>query len=157
MNFAPGTLMGDILIFLRDNFIGVCVIIGLFVEITPIKVSPISALMEFLLKSVRKEVKDMKEDLDKKMKVLEENQKTIENNQDSTRFATCRWEILTFASSLNNGQLYTEQEYIHIKDIIKEYDELCKKCDFKNGYTNDAVEKINTHYDQFKNSGTKYF
>lgn len=152
-----GSFLQDFLIIVKNNILGICVVVSLFVEITPIKVNPISAIMDFLLKSVKNDVKEMKDDIDEKIDIMEKSIIEIKDAQDKNRFSTCRWEILTFASSINNGQLFTDQEYLHIKDIIAEYDILCKKCNLTNGYTDDAVKRINNHYDKYKNSGTKYF
>ena len=150
-------VLGDLLLLMKNNLIGVVFLVSLVVEFTPIQVNPISAVMEFLLKPIREDVKDMKTDMDEKMNNIESCITKIQDTQDKNRFSTCRWEILTFASSLNNGQLFTEQEYLHIKDIIVEYDNLCEKCNLTNGYTDDAVKRINEHYNKYKDSGAKYF
>ena len=152
------TVLGDVLLLIKNNLLGVFFIISMFIEFAPLKINPISAAMEFLLKPIRGDVKEMKDDIDEKMDAVEKAIAEIKDDQDRNRFTTCRWEILTFASALNNnGQLFTAQEYLHIKEIIREYDELCERCNFENGYTNDAVEKINDHYDKYKDSGVKYF
>ena len=154
---GTGSLIQDILILLKNNLLAVCFVVSLFIEFTPIKINPISAIMEFLLKPIRGDVKDMKEDMDNKIDAMEKAISEIKDDQDKNRFSVCRWEILSFASSLNNGNLFTEQEYLHVMDMINEYNILCEKCNLTNGYTDDAVKRINHHYEKYKNSGSKYF
>lgn len=151
------SLIGDIILLMKNNLIGVFFLISIFIEFTPIKVNPISAAMDFLLKPIREDVKNVKEDIDNKMDDIENKIAEIKDDQDKARFSTCRWEILTFASSLNFGQLYTEQEYQHIKEIIQEYNMLCVKCKLQNGHTDDAVQVITEHHNMYKGAGTKFY
>lgn len=139
-------------------------VFGIFFEVTPFKINPISSLMEFLLRSVRKEVSDMQENITKEMGELKTQDSKLEQllnsiieEQDKREFAHCRWEILAFANSLNNGQLYTEQEYQHIRESIACYNKLHEKYKFANGYTDDAIKRITDHHTEYKDSNLKYF
>ena len=81
----------------------------------------------------------------------------IINDQDKYRFSTIRWEILSFRNDINNGNLFTMNDYQHIFDNYTEYEELHKKYGFTNGYIEDAIKDIKTHYEEHKDLNVKYF
>ena len=60
-------------------------------------------------------------------------------------------------SSIYNGQLFSEQEYQHIFEIIEQYNELHEIYKFSNGHTDDAIAEIKSHHDKYKDSNVKYF
>lgn len=141
---------------------------GTVIEIVPIKINPITSIINFLMRTVKEDVNKqidiMKTDVDENIKSLKEQDAKLEEllqeikeDGDKRDFAHCRWEILTFANSLYNGSLYTTQEYLHIKDSINRYNELHEKYKFENGYTDDAIDQITKHYKECKDSGAKYF
>lgn len=150
---------------IKDNIIVVILAIGTIMELTPqIKFNPISLVMDIVMKSVKDDIRDMKDDIDenmdninKRIDQVEQIMDQIKDQQDRTKFTTWRWEILSFASAINNGQLFTEQEYQHIFEIMEEYNELHEKHGFVNGNTDDAIDKITKHHDKYKNGNVKYF
>ena len=93
----------------------VLLILGLFVQITPVKVNPISWLGRQLNKDT----------LDKVCKL----EKMIDNN----RMKSIRWEILSFANSCKKHEKHSQDEFLHIIDIHSEYEDLCELNDFTNG------------------------
>lgn len=150
-------ILGEVLSLIKNNLLGVFFVVSCLFEFSKVKINPITDAMEFLLKPIKKDVKDMKEDIDKKIGEMEKALGQIKSDQDKHRYTTCRWEILTFASAINNGQLFTEQEYQHILEIIDEYEDLHESHGFVNGHTDDAIAKIKTHHDEYKNRSAKYF
>ena len=68
------TLM-DVLLWLKQNIFQIIVVLGVFFEITPIKINPISWLMKILFKPIREELKVMKEELNDKIDSVEKNLK----------------------------------------------------------------------------------
>lgn len=119
---------------------------GIFFEISPIKINPISWLGSLLFKPVNDRIDSLQESINK-----------IINDQDKYRFSTIRWEILSFRNDINNGNLFTLNDYHHIFDNYKEYGELHEKYGFTNGYIEDAIKDIRAHYDQHKDLNVKYF
>lgn len=134
-------------------------IIGLFVSIekAPIKFNPISLLSSMIFKSVNEKMDAIKKDFDSQMSDIKKTLSYIKDEQDRYRFCTIRWEILAFRTALNNGDLFTEVEYQHIKDDYEEYKQLHEKYGFTNGYLEDAVNDIKEHHDKYKDTNTKYF
>lgn len=119
---------------------------SIFFEISPIKINPISWLGEVFFKPVNEKIDSLQESIDK-----------IINDQDKYRFSTIRWEILSFRNDINNGILFTINDYHHIFDNYKEYEDLHDKYGFSNGYIEDAIKDIRAHYDENKTSNSKYF
>ena len=108
--------------------------------------NPISWLGSLLFKPVNTKIDDLKESIN-----------TIIKDQDRYRFSTIRWEILSFRNGINNGSLFTMNDYQHILDNYKEYEELHAKYGFTNGYIEDAIKDIRVHYDEHKDLNVKYF
>lgn len=159
-----------------NNIIPIVLFCSIFIEIVPVKFSPLTALVTWLFKPVRDEIEalkkemtenidsmksELKEDIDNlvaKDDDISEQLEAITVNQDKRRFATIRWEVLEFANSIENGALHTHFEYQHIKDDIEEYKALHEKYpDLTNGYLEEAIVDINKHYDEHKTQNLKYF
>ena len=119
---------------------------GIFFEISPIKLNPVSWLGAQLFKPVNTKIDSLQKSIDK-----------VIGDQDKYRFSTIRWEILSFRNDLNNGNVYTINDYHHIFDNYQEYEELHNKYGFTNGYIEDAMKDIKQHYDDHKDLNVKYF
>lgn len=93
----------------------VLLILGLFVQIAPVKVNPISWLGKQLNKDTLERVGKL--------------ERHINNN----RMKSIRWEILSFSNSCKNHKKHSKDEFLHIIDIHSEYEDLCKRHNFING------------------------
>ena len=168
------TLM-DVLLWLKQNIFQIIVVLGVFFEITPIKINPISWLMKILFKPIREELKVMKEELNDKIDSVEKNLKgeidqvkaeqRRENNRideliksnEMAEISRIRWEIIEFSNSIDNGQLHIRDEYRHIMDDNRRYQKKKKKYDLQNGVFDEEMEKINKHYEENKDTTSVYF
>lgn len=165
----------DVIQWIADHFAGLVVLIGLFFEITPIKINPISWLGNLLLKSTRLEMKAMEERLQQNinnvkselmneinaLKAQQESEdrdvKKLVEVLELNEISRIRWEIIEFSNSINNNQKHTRDEYRHIKDDNRKYHSLIEKYGLENGYTDEEMENINNHYEENKNSTSIYF
>ena len=99
---------------------------SVFIQITPIKINPWSALFKWIGKimtaDIRKDIKDIK-------KMVDEQQSTIDENEKDR----IRYEILDFANSCRNGRKHTKDEYQHIIALREKYEDLLAKTNDKNG------------------------
>ena len=169
------TVLQTILSWCSNHILELIVFLSIFVEVSKIKIKPLTALMNFVFKPIRKEINDMKEEMKKDMENLEnrlsedirslrqdqENEKKaveelIEANEMS-EISRIRWEIIEFANSIDNGQLHVRDEYRHIRDEHKKYETLIAKYNLENGIINEEMEKIENHYEENKNTTTVYF
>ena len=89
------------------------------VEVTPIKVNPLSWLLKWVGSRVNGE---MLKRIDK-----------LEANVDTNEMDRIRWEVLDFANSCRNGRRHTQDEFEHIITLVKKYEGLLKKCGKENG------------------------
>jgi hypothetical protein len=165
----------DVWKFLVDNIFAVICFISLFVEIIPVKFDPISTLLKWLNKSVREEIKNMreevmqnidsvKEELRQDISILQEKQEAQDDriaelvkSNEMAEISRIRWEIIEFSNSIDNGQVHIRDEYRHIKDENRRYHDLIDKYDLNNGVIDEEMDKINRHYDQNKDNASIYF
>lgn len=80
------------------------VFLSLFIEITPIKWSPISSLFKWIGKKITTETSER---LDSIQQDLDEQRAMIETNEKDR----IRWEVLDFANSCRNGRRHTKDEF----------------------------------------------
>lgn len=167
--------LAQVLQYMADNVLSILVVVGIFVEITPVKFNPISFLSNLLFKSIREDMNEMKEELNKNINdVKDELKGEIEklaneqkNQADSTldlikstemnEISRIRWEIIEFSRSIDNGLLHTRDEYRHIKDDNIRYHTLIQKYELSNGLIDEEMMKINEHYENNKDNTSVYF
>lgn len=102
--------MTDLLEIIK-NISSILAVVGIFVEIVPVKFNPISSLLKWI-------GKNLNGDLINRVKKLEE--KVDENEKGRIRH-----EIYTFANNLRNSKReYTADEFQHIFEINEKYKNL---------------------------------
>lgn len=89
------------------------------VEITPIKIKPVSAIMRWLGSKI---LGDLPETLNKIIDTVDDNE-----------IDRIRWEIRNFANSCRNGTKHTEDEFDHIIDLNTKYHDILKRRNLTNG------------------------
>jgi hypothetical protein len=172
---VPDTItFSDVIQWLGNHLAGVIVFLGFFVEITPIKINPISWIGKLLLKSTREEMTKMEERLNNNINsvktelMVEIN--SLKNQQESedrdvkelvkvleyNEISRIRWEIIEFSNSINNNQKHTRDEFRHIKDDNAKYHNLIQKYNLENGYTDEEMQNINQHYEEYKDIDSMY-
>lgn len=165
----------DIVQWCGQHIIELLLCLGIFIEITPIKISPISFIMKLLFKPIRTEMSDMKSELNNNINNLKTELKgdisEIKKEQQSqsntiaeliktsekNEIDRIRWTIIEFARSIDNKQLHRRDEYLCIKDLNVRYHTLIKKYNLTNGMIDDEMEKINEHYTKNKGNESAYF
>lgn len=148
--------------------------LSIFIEITPLKFRPITWLFNRLFKSIRKEISDVKNEInnnvDKKFNELKDEVTELKKQQqdheakiqemirgnEMDSIARIRWEILEFSNSIENGQMHTRDEFLHVKDNYKRYHMLIEKNNMTNGYLDEEMKKIDSHYEENKGSSAFY-
>ena len=102
------------------NYWLVAAILGAgLVEITPIKINPLSWLLKWIGSKVNGE---MLKRIDK-----------LEANVDTNEMDRIRWEVLDFANSCRNGRRHTQDEFEHIITLVKKYEARLEKLGKENG------------------------
>ena len=158
-----------------SHVIEILIFLSLFIEVSKIKINPISAIVKFLFRPIRKEIEnlgikiqqdmdDMKQELKDEINLLRLDQEKEKEAIDQLIYANemaeisrIRWEIIEFSNSLTNKITHVRDEYRHVIDDYKKYETLIKKYDLKNGIITEEYEKITDHYNLNKNSNSVYF
>lgn len=124
MNLTLGQIVGRIA--------GVIAVLSIFIEITPVKINPISALMRWIGKQTNKELMDKVSTLETKVGALEKSD-----------VVDCRVRILTLADEIRRGVRHSEETFDQVLSDIDTYERYCKEHpDFMNNKTVAAKAKI---------------
>lgn len=100
-------------------------VLAIFVQITPaIKWNPITWLGNLLFGGLRKEIQEIRRQMD-------------ENEKDRIR-----WEVLDFANSCRNKRKHSKDEFEHIVALNKKYNALLKNTNDENGVFEAEYEYI---------------
>ena len=117
----------------------IIVVGSLFIQISPIKVNPWSAIIKWIGKLITGDACGKIDNLIKKFIDLEKEM--IQNEKDRIR-----WEILDFANSCKNGRRHTKDEFHHIIDLNTKYRRLLEKTNDENGVFEVEYEYIKKQY-----------
>lgn len=101
------------------NLWQIIVIGSLFIQVSPIKINPWSALFKWIGKTLTGDIK----------KQLDEITKEVRDNEKDR----IRWEILDFANSCHNGRKHTKDEFRHINKLNTKYIKLLQQTKDTNG------------------------
>lgn len=111
---------------IAQNAALIIVIISVFIEITPIKINPISSLLRWLGGKIN--VK-LIERIDAQEKKLDQINTTIDQNE----IDRIRWEILNFSNSCRNDERHSKDEFEHIITLHEKYQKIIEARHMKNG------------------------
>lgn len=160
-----------------NNLIPIILGLSIFIEIAPIKFNPISSFIELLFKPVKKDIEQLKSDMDAKIdtisknnndrynEVLEEikvqytqlhaDQTKLEKEQKSYEMHDIKQTIGDFADSIDNAQLHSIERYRSIIQDYKKYKQLAGD-DAEQSVIDDG-DKITKFYEKYKDTGQRYF
>lgn len=124
MNLTVGQICG--------GAVGVVAVLSIFIEIIPVKINPISALLGWIGKRTNKELLDNMREIERKVGKLEESDAI-----------DCRFRILTFADEIRRKQRHSKETFDQVLMDIDAYERYCDgHADFKNHKTVAAKAKI---------------
>ena len=107
-------------------------LLSVFIEITPIKINPISALLRWIGEKTNKELMD-------KVNLLEVNVRALEQAD----VVACRVRILTFADEIRRGVRHSKETFDQVLSDIDSYERYCAEHPaFMNNKTVAAKAKI---------------
>lgn len=89
------------------------------IEIAPVKVNPLSAILKWIGKKINAETLERIDGLEK--------------NMDQNEIDRIRYEVLNFATSCRQDVMHTQDEFEHIIALNGKYTRLLKKHDKENG------------------------
>lgn len=149
MNFSSLTV-GDIAGWVTTAI----VLLSTFVEFTPIKINPLTAVFKWLGHAMNADV--LKELSDVK-KEQQETRKNLDNHirlADERRADDHRARILRFNNGLIRSLPHTHEDYINILADIDYYEDYCRTHkDYENGRAVHAIANINRLYSEHLRKG----
>jgi hypothetical protein len=114
------------------NLWQIIVVASLFIEFTPIKINPLSAIFKWLGRALTGDI----------TKKLDEITAEVRDNEKDR----IRWEILDFANSCHNRRKHTKDEFRHIDKLNKKYIKLLQETKDTNGEFEVEYEYIKDLY-----------
>lgn len=131
--------------WLVHNIVQICLILSIFIQISPIKISPWSRLFKWIGKLITAESDKKIETLITTTGKMEKNINALQTNINENEKDRIRWEILDFANSCRNGRKHTKDEFQHIVALNDKYKSLLALTGDKNGVFEieyDYIKKI---------------
>ena len=121
------------------TLLSIVVIISIFIEITPIKVNPLSALFKWIGTVTNKDINEKLNGMSNKLDDVSKRIDIIEIND-------MRSTILDFANSCMNQRKHTKEEFEHVIDLHTQYEEKISEKGIKNGRMELAFKYISDLY-----------
>lgn len=118
--------MQQVVEWIGKNLWTIIIVVSIFIQITPIKVNPWSALFKWIGKTITGNACSKIDSLIEKIEKIEKDVKTNEKDR-------IRWEILDFANSCRNDRKHTRDEFQHIVALNDKYKRLLSETNDTNG------------------------
>ena len=118
--------MQQVVEWIGKNLWTIIIVVSVFIQITPIKVNPWSALFKWIGKTITGNACSKIDGLIEKVEKIEKDVKTNEKDR-------IRWEILDFANSCRNDRKHTRDEFQHIVALNDKYKRLLSETNDTNG------------------------
>lgn len=114
-------------------------VIGMFVEITPIKLNPFSSIIKWIGNKLNGDTNNQLETISSQLEIVSGRIDKIEINN-------MRSQILDFANSCMNERKHTKEEFEHIIDLHTQYEDIISKKGMTNGRVDLAFRYISDLY-----------
>ncbi len=125
-------IMGLTLSQLIGRIAGIVAVASIFIEITPIKVNPISHILKWIGSQLNKGLTEKINKMEEKIDVLEQS-----------NVVSCRVRILRFADELRRGEKHSQEMFDQALSDVDTYDKYCiEHPEFKNNKTVMARKRI---------------
>lgn len=118
--------METLLQIIRDNIGLTLIAIASLIQISPIKVNPWGWIMNMIKTALMA-------DITKKVDSMDERISELEQKMDDQKIGHMRWEILGFSNSCRNGVMHSKEEWNHVIEQIRDYEEMCERLNIANG------------------------
>lgn len=136
----------------------VIAVAGIFIEITPIKINPISMLLnwigERLTHDINKKLEEYKNDTNSQLEQIKKEQEEIKLQNAIDEVDKIRTEVLQFGRSCRNHEKHTQSQFKQIFSLYKKYTGLVELYSIENGMLEMEYEYIKKIYSkcQMENS-----
>lgn len=121
--------------------------LGIFIEISPIKINPLSTLIQWIGNAFNKDTRKQLASISLKLEEVSERIDKIELND-------MRSAILDFSNSCMNERRHTKEEFEHVIDLHSQYEEIISEKGLKNGRVDLAFRYISELYTKCLNENS---
>ena len=122
------------------------VIVGIFIEITPVKINPVSTLLKFIGSNINAELKEEIASVKAEVESTNSTIQKVDNKVDDNEIDRIRWEILDFSNSCRSKKRHTKEEFDHIISLNQKYHRILDEREEENGQVELAFEYIRKIY-----------
>ena len=122
------------------------VYLSIFIEITPVKINPVSTLLKFVGSNINADLKAEISAVKTEIATTKESVQKIDNKVDNNEIDRIRWEILDFANSCRNHKKHTKEEFDHIISLNQKYHKILDEREEENGQVDMAFDYIGKLY-----------
>jgi len=128
---------------------GIFVILATFIEITPIKLNPLSRFFGWIGKMTNHELLDKVKDIEIQVNTLKNDVTEISAKDDMRNVIACRRNILSFGDEIRRGVKHSHESFTQVLEDIDDYERYCDAHkEFENNKTVAAKKKILEAYDE---------
>ena len=122
---------------------------GVVFEVSPIKVNPISSILNWIGKKLNKDIVN-------KMKDIETKVDTVQIDLQNHKVESWRRDILNFADSLSLGRDKSKEQFLYIISLHDVYLKYIQEKGIINGQINVAYEYIEKQYNKHLENNSFY-
>ena len=143
MDFILNATIGQLV----GGGIGILAFLSAFIEIVPIKVYPISAILNWIGSRTNKGLAEQVTQLEEKVEKLSSKYEKIEAENEKREAVSCRVRILRFADEIRRDVEHSQESFEQTLSDIDYYEKYCKGHPlFQNNKTVIANERIKAAY-----------
>lgn len=117
----------------------VITVLSVFVEIVPVKINPVSKILDWVGKKMVGELTATVEAQGQKLD-------NLDNKIDNNEIDRIRWEILDFANSCRNNRHHSQDEFEHVIKLHEKYHKIIEERKLTNGLITLEYEYIQGIY-----------
>lgn len=121
---------------------------GIVIEVSPIKINPITFLLNKINAPIKNEIKALKDDVETLKGEIKTKIDIQTSRIDEIRIQELRKDILNFSNSLSRGKLFPRESYADVFEAHTEYENLIKKYGLTNGRVDFAITNIRKKYNE---------
>lgn len=126
---------------------GLIALISIFIEITPIKVNPISHILSWIGKRTTKDVMDQFSVVEKKVQDLSDQFDEMSYLMGERNAIACRVRILQFGDECRRNRQHSKEMFDQVLEDIDVYEKFCADHEeFRNNKTVLTTERIKEAY-----------
>lgn len=137
------------------NIIWMLSILGIGIEVSPLKFNPIKSFVNFIFKPLRaivqEELKPLKDEIKKNAAQIDQMNKRMDETErisEEEQLSSQRWKILNFGDQLRSGQEKSKEAYDYIISLHDAYSAEIKKRDISNGVMDATFAYIYERYEE---------